>query len=145
MDKLCQNCIKYLESEVPPWSKIQGILYDLEINEETRPTYERALRLHFVNMLPDYEETLALNHKELSEIKDITGSVFKEKSLDLPEPAFLRTCTGVPRRSKLILTEEDKSDGEEKSDDEAEPDPNADRKTEMFGNFEGLLSPTDHK
>lgn len=47
-----------MENDIESWIKIQGILYMLDFDEENKPTYERALKMHFIDKEPDYYQVL---------------------------------------------------------------------------------------
>mmetsp|Transcript_16615 Transcript_16615/g.16295 ORF Transcript_16615/g.16295 Transcript_16615/m.16295 type:complete len:253 (+) Transcript_16615:580-1338(+) len=67
-----------LENELSPWSYIQATLHDLFMDPKKIPSYSKALRIHFLDETPDYEETLELEDKDLAKVKLITGSIRKD-------------------------------------------------------------------
>lgn len=79
LSDLCQNCVKYLEEEIQPWTYIQGILYDLFTDKKKQPSFEKAWKLHFLGQEPDYKQTLDLDQKDISKIKMISASIQKDE------------------------------------------------------------------
>jgi phosphatidylinositol-3,4,5-trisphosphate 3-phosphatase and dual-specificity protein phosphatase PTEN len=77
LSQLCQNCVRILEEEMIPWSHILGLLLDIEYSEDKKPSYERAIQLHFLGEPSDYESTLNLDTNQLPKMKGITGTIYR--------------------------------------------------------------------
>lgn len=68
-----------LVEELPAWSYVQGILHDLRSDPKKKPSYKRAVNLHFLGEESDFEMILNLEPHNISKIKLITGSIRRNK------------------------------------------------------------------
>lgn len=105
--ELCQEWVKYLEEDIQTWTHIQGILFDHFNDEAKKPSFKKAVKMHFLDTKPDYIETLNLGNNDLSKIKLITGSVHKNKDEQVINLEFFGKNLTVSKKVRSISNDDE--------------------------------------